>query len=58
MANRVFILGLAQVSDACYRAMDFFLTALGELPQEAVFFSVANLLKLEVDILFFDSSST
>jgi transposase len=37
--------------------MDFFLAALGEL-QEAVFFSVANLLNLEVDILFFDTSST
>lgn len=58
VANRVFIPGLDQVSDdACYRAMDFFLTTLGEL-QEAVFFSVANLLNLEVDILFFDSSST
>jgi Transposase DDE domain len=58
VANRVFIDGLAAVSDdACYRAMDFFLAALGEL-QEAVFFSVANLLNLEVDILFFDTSST
>jgi hypothetical protein len=58
VADRVFIEGLDQVSDdACYRAMDFFLTALGEL-QEAVFFSVANLLNLQVDILFFDTSST
>ncbi len=58
VANRVFIPGLAEVSDdACYRAMDFFLGALPEL-QEAVFFSVANLLNLEVDILFFDTSST
>ena len=58
VADRVFIDGLAEVSDdACYRAMDFFLTALSEL-QEAVFFSVANLLNLEVDILFFDTSST
>lgn len=58
VADRVFIPGLEQVSDdACYRAMDFFLTALPEL-QEAVFFSVANLLNLEVDILFFDTSST
>jgi hypothetical protein len=58
VADRVYIPGLAEVSDdACYRAMDFFLTALGEL-QEAVFFSVANLLNLEVDILFFDTSST
>jgi DDE family transposase len=58
VANRVFIDGLAEVSDdACYRAMDVFLSALGEL-QEAVFFSVANLLNLEVDILFFDTTST
>jgi len=58
VADRVFIGGLAEVSDdACYRAMDFFLTALGEL-QQAVFFSVANLLNLEVDSLFFDTSST
>ena len=58
VADRVFIDGLTEVSDdACYRAMDLFLTALGEL-QEAVFFSVANLLNLEVDILFFDTSST
>ena len=58
VANRVFIQGLAVVSDdACYRAMDLFLAALGEL-QQAVFFSVANLLNLEVDILFFDTSST
>jgi len=58
VAHRVFIPGLPEVShDACYRAMDFFLTALSEL-QEAVFFSVANLLNLEVDILFFDTSST
>ena len=56
--HRVFIAGLAELSDdACYRAMDFFLGALDDL-QEAVFFSVANLLNLEVDILFFDTSST
>jgi len=58
VARRVFIDGLAEVSDdACYRAMDVFLSMLGEL-QEAVFFAVANLLNLEVDILFFDTSST
>lgn len=58
VAQRVFIEGLAEVSeDACYRAMDFFLEALSEL-QEAVFFSVANLLNLEVDVLFFDTTST
>lgn len=56
--DRVFIDGLAAVSeDACYRAMDVFLSMLAEL-QQAVFFSVANLLNLEVDILFFDTSST
>lgn len=58
VADRVFIEGLAEVDkDSCYRAMDFFLSALGEL-QQAVFFSVANLLNLEVDILFFDTTST
>ena len=58
VANAVFIDGLAEVDeDSCYRAMDVFLSMLGEL-QEAVFFSVANLLNLEVDILFFDTSST
>jgi hypothetical protein len=58
VADRVFIEGLAEVGeDTCYRAMDVFLSLLTEL-QEAVFFSVANLLNLEVDILFFDTSST
>lgn len=56
--RRVFIEGLGSLSeDACYRAMDFLLQALPEL-QEAVFFSVANLLNLQVDILFFDTTST
>jgi len=56
--ERVFIEGLASLDeDACYRAMDVFLSILPSL-QEAVFFSVANLLNLEVDILFFDTSST
>jgi hypothetical protein len=54
VADRVFIDGLAEVDeDACYRAMDFFLDALPGL-QEEVFFAVANLLNLEVDLLFFD----
>jgi transposase len=43
--------------DACYRAMDFFLDALAEL-QHTVFFSVANLLNLEVDLILFDTTST
>jgi len=58
VTRRVFIEGLEEVSDdACYRAMDFLLSGLSEL-QEQVFFSVANLLNLEVDVLFFDTSST
>jgi hypothetical protein len=58
VTKRAFIDNLAEVSDdACYRAMDFLLEALPQL-QESVFFSVANLLNLEVDLLFFDTSST
>ena len=58
VAERAFIDGLPDVSDdACYRAMDFLHAALPAL-QERVFFSVANLLDLEVDMLFFDTSST
>ncbi|MGP0048970.1 MAG: IS1634 family transposase [Solirubrobacteraceae bacterium] len=58
VAERAFIEGLAEVSDdECYRAMDFLHAALPEL-QERVFFTVANLLDLEVDLLFFDTSST
>jgi hypothetical protein len=40
-----------------YRAMDALLEV-GDAVQEQVFFSVANLLKLEVDVLFFDTTST
>ena len=58
VAERAFIEGLADVSDdECYRAMDFLHAALPEL-QERVFFTVASLLDLEVDLLFFDTSST
>jgi hypothetical protein len=58
VANRVFIEGLPAVSDdACYRAMDVLLDVLPALQQE-VFFSVATLLNLQVDLLFFDASST
>jgi len=56
--HRVFIDGLAAVDeDSCYRAMDLFLGGIEQLQQQ-VFFAVANLLNLEVDILFFDTSST
>jgi hypothetical protein len=40
-----------------YRAMDFLLEASEQL-QEEVFFSGANLLNLEVDLLYFDTTST
>lgn len=50
--------GLDQVSDdQLYRAMDFLL-ANNERVQESVFHSVANLLNLEVDVIFFDTTST
>jgi Transposase DDE domain len=56
--ERAFVEGLAELSDdACYRAMDFLHAALPEL-QERVFFPVASLLDLEVDLLFFDTTST
>jgi len=58
VAKRAFIDDLAEVTDdQCDRAMDFLLGALPEL-QESVFFSVANLFNLEIDLLFFDTSST
>ncbi|MFG2045020.1 hypothetical protein [Dactylosporangium sp. NPDC048998] len=45
--------------DHAYRAMDLLVDAdtTGRL-QESVFFAVANLLNLEVDLLFFDTTST
>jgi hypothetical protein len=58
VADRAFVEGLPGVGeDACYRAMDFLHETLPAL-QEQVFFSVANLLDLEVDLLFFDTTST
>jgi Transposase DDE domain len=50
--------GLAATSDdACYRAMDWLLEIHHELERE-VFGRVATLLDLEVDLLFFDTTST
>jgi len=52
--------GLASMDDDhAYRAMDLLVDAdtAGRV-QEAVFFAVANLLNLEVDLLFFDTTST
>jgi hypothetical protein len=54
----VAIPGLEQTSDdACYRAMDWLLEIHQALERE-VFAQVANLLNLEVDLLFFDTTST
>jgi hypothetical protein len=43
--------------DACYRAMDWLIEAAPQVEKE-VFWSVASLLDLEVDLLFFDTTST
>jgi len=58
VAERAAIPGLDEVDDdACYRAMDWLLEIEAELA-EAVYFAVADLLNLEVDLLFFDTTST
>ena len=52
------ITGLPVTSDdACYRAMDWLLEIKEEL-EGKVFGNLANLLNLEVDLLFFDTTST
>jgi len=54
MSRDVHIDGVADVSDdACYRAMDWLHAVRGELEKQ-VYFAVAGLLDLEVDLLFFD----
>jgi hypothetical protein len=54
----VHIDGLPETSDdACYRAMDW-LHDVREQLEVGVFHQVANLLNLEVDLLFFDTTST
>lgn len=58
VAERAWVPGLDEVSDdACYRAMDWLVEVEAELG-EAVYWSVADLLNLEVDLLFFDTTST
>jgi hypothetical protein len=56
----VAIPGLAGMAeDQAYRAMDLLVEADTDARvQEAVFFAVANVLNLEVDLLFFDTTST
>ncbi len=56
--ERAWIAGLPELDeDACYRAMDWLLEVEDELA-EAVYFATADLLNLEVDLLFFDTTST
>ncbi len=58
LGRDVVLEGIEGVSDdELYRAMDFLL-ACSERVQESVFFSVAHLLNLEVDVIFFDTTST
>ena len=54
----VLVSGLAATTDdACYRAMDWLLEVRGALEEE-IFGKVSDLLDLEVDLLFFDTTST
>jgi len=58
VAEDAFVPDLTHVSvTQLYRAMDFLLES-NEVIQENVFFSVANLFNLEVDLLYFDTTST
>ena len=58
VSERVAISGLAELSDdACYRAMDWLLQLEAEIAEQ-VYWATANLLNLEVDLLFFDTTST
>ena len=58
LGDEVRVPGIGQVTDdQLYRAMDFLLRH-ADAVQEAVFFSVASLLNLEVDLVFFDTTST
>jgi hypothetical protein len=58
MSRDVQIDGLGEVSDdACYRAMDWLHQVRGELEKQ-VYFQVADLLNLQVDLIFFDTTST
>ena len=58
VTRRVHIDGLTETSDdACYRAMDWLIDIAPDLERE-VFWQVATLLDHEVDLLFFDTTST
>ena len=58
IASDVHIDGLDEISDeACYRAMDWLLQIEPKVAEQ-VYFQVTDLLNLEVDLLFFDTTST
>jgi hypothetical protein len=58
VSNDVHVPGLESTSeDACYRAMDWLLAVEATLARR-VYDAVADLLNLEVDLLFFDTTST
>jgi transposase len=58
VADETWVEGLEEVDDdTCYRTMDWLLEVEPELGEQ-VYFAVADLLNLEVDLLFFDTSST
>jgi hypothetical protein len=56
--RKAWIGGLPETTDdACYRAMDWLHQVRAAVEKE-IFHQVANLLNLEVDLLFFDTTST
>jgi transposase len=58
LCERAWINGLEECDeDACYRAMDWLLEVEDDLAEQ-VYFQTADLLNLEVDLLFFDTTST
>ena len=58
VGRKAHIDGLPETSDdACYRAMDWLHQVRGAVEKE-IYGQVANLLNLEVDLLFFDTTST
>jgi hypothetical protein len=58
IGNDAHIDGLEEIGEqSCYRAMDW-LTAIEPTLAEQVYFQVTDLLNLEVDLLFFDTTNT
>ena len=58
LADEIRMPGIGEVTDdQLYRALDFLLDE-ADAVMESVFFSVADLLNLEVDLVFFDTTST